>query len=654
MCGIAGFNWADQQLIEVMKSTLVHRGPDAEGTYVAPGISLGHRRLSILDLSESGRQPLSNEDGSVWITFNGEIYNHPELRARLQGKGHIFRGRSDTESIVHAYEEYGLDFVQHLVGMFAFAIWDAPRRRLVLARDRLGIKPLYYTIAAGRLRFASEIKALLADPSVPRQVNRQGLFDVMGYEFTPAPDTLFAGIHKLLPGCLLIVEADGSARTSRYWSLRSKAVEPDESVLCELLERSCSEHMMSDVPVGAFLSGGIDSSTVVSFLSDSAPTGLQTFALGYREASFSEFEYARRVANHFGTQHRELLVLPVDAAAIERSVWHLDEPTTDPSNLPFMLICEEARRYVKVCLSGDGGDELLMGYDRFRASKAAGILSRVPLPLRQPLYRALIARLGDDDVKKGTRNILKRFLQGAVLPPDGEHIRWQHFMSPSVAARVFRPEVLKGVNRDPFAPVKRWSDDAPNERALREQYIELNTVLPDSVLMKVDKMSMAHSLEVRPPFLDHRLVEFCYSLPAAAKLKGFTTKWLLKSAMRQRLPAGIATRSKQGFSIPMKNWIRGELLELTRDEVFSSTLIAENFCKNALETMWQEHQQRRDNHSHLFWTLLNISLWEKLLLNGPRPQTVRSGVAPSLSTSVNAAAGAAITAATAGTASAAA
>ena len=624
MCGISGFNWADPQLIEAMKEALVHRGPDADGTYVAAGISLGHRRLSIVDLSESGRQPLSNEDGTIWITFNGEIYNHARLRTRLEGLGHIFRGRSDTEAIVHAYEEYGLDCVKHLVGMFAFAIWDSRQRRLVLARDRLGIKPLYYVLSGGRIRFASEIKALLADPSVPREVNTQGLFDLMGYEFTPAPDTLFRGIRKLLPGCLLVLEADGSSRTQRYWSLQRQPVEATETVLCEILERSCAEHMMSDVPVGAFLSGGIDSSTVVSFLSDAVPTGLQTFALGYREASFSEFDHARRVATHFGTHHRELLIKPVDAAAIQRSVWHLDEPTTDPSNLPFMLICEEARRYVKVCLSGDGSDELLMGYDRFRASKAAAWLSRVPLPLRTRLYRTLIAKLGDDNLKKGPRNILKRFLQGAVLPSDGEHLRWQHFMDPHTAATIFRPGVLQSVNRDPFGPVKRWSGEAPAERALREQYIELNTVLPDSVLMKVDKMSMAHSLEVRPPFLDHRVVEYCYSLPESAKLRGFETKSLLKSAMQRRLPAGIARRPKQGFSIPMKNWIRGELLELTRDEVFSSKLIDDHFRHSELERMWGEHQARVHNHSHLFWTLLNISLWEKLLLRGPRPQCLRA------------------------------
>ncbi len=636
MCGICGFNWADEQLIERMKDTLVHRGPDAEGSHVASGISLGHRRLSIVDLSASGRQPLTNEDGTVWITFNGEIYNHAQLRTQLERKGHVFRSRTDTESIVHAYEEYGLEFVEHLTGMFALAIWDAARRRLVLARDRLGIKPLYYTAEGNRVRFASEIKALLVDPTLPREVNSQALFELVGFEFTPAPETLFRGIRKLLPGCLLVVEGEAAPRIQRYWQLQAKPIEASPEALSELLERACAEHLMSDVPLGAFLSGGIDSSTVVSFLSESVPSGLKTFALGYREASFSEFEYARKVADHFQTQHWELLIKPVDERAIERAVWHLDEPTTDPSNLPFMLICEEARRFVKVALSGDGGDELLMGYDRFRASKAAAMLARLPLPNRHRLYQAMIRRLGDNEVKKGARNVLKRFLQGALLPADGQHLRWQYFLDPRTAGEIFKPEWLHTLETDPFSPLKRWLDEAPAERGAREQYLELNTILPDSVLMKVDKMSMAHGLEVRPPFLDHRVVEFCYSLPTSAKLNGFTTKWLLKRAMRSRLPEGITTRAKQGFSIPMKNWLRGELLDLTHDAVFSSRLIDEHFQKSVLERLWSEHQQLRHNHSHLFWTLLNVSLWERLLLTGPRPNT-RQG--PSVQISVTATGG---------------
>jgi asparagine synthase (glutamine-hydrolysing) len=598
-----------------MKRAIRHRGPDAHGSYTAEGVSLGHQRLSIVDLTESGRQPLANAEQSVWITFNGEIYNHPQLWRTLEQKGYRYRGSSDTESILHAYEEYDLEFVHHLTGMFALAIWDARKRRLILARDRLGIKPLYYTLEGGRLRFASEIKALLADPTLPRRVNPQALFNVIGYEFTPAPDTLFQGIHKLPPGSLLVFERDGSWRLSEYWSLQVRDVDPDAEALIDLLGTACADHMMSDVPVGAFLSGGIDSSAVVHFVSSMRSAPLQTFALGYREKSYSEFEFARQVAGHFGTEHRELLIHPIGPAEIERSVWHLDEPTSDPSNLPFMLLCEQARRYVKVCLSGDGGDELFMGYDRFLASKASRLLDRVPVPFRSALYRGLIRAIRDDDQKKGARNVVKRFLQGAVLPPDGGHLRWQYFLDPVLARGLLRPEFLSGIDTDPFGPVKRWSQRAPEERGRREQYVELHTVLPDSVLMKVDKMSMAHSLEVRPPFLDHRVVEYCYSLPTALKLRGFTTKWLLKAAMEPRLPPGIARRHKQGFSIPMKNWIRDELLSYTHDMVFSSAVVAEYFDDVALRRCWAEHQRRQHNHSHLFWTLLNLSLWGRMLLS---------------------------------------
>jgi asparagine synthase (glutamine-hydrolysing) len=631
MCGICGFNWGDEHLLERMKTALRHRGPDAHGSYCTDAVSLGHRRLSILDLTESGRQPLANEDGTVWVTYNGEIYNHLELRRALEAKGHVFRSRTDTEVIVHAYEEYGIDCVRRFTGMFAFAIWDERRRRLVLARDRLGLKPLYYASTSGRFRFASEIKALLCDPDLRREVNPQGLFDLAGYEFVPAPDTLFRGIRKLLPGCLLVLDPGDEPRVSRYWSLEVQDVRPSAEELLGLLERVCGEHTMADVPVGAFLSGGIDSSTIVQFLARSAIQPLQTFALGYAEASFSEFEYARRVAGFFETRHRELLVRPLDIAAIERSVWHLDEPTTDFSNLPFMLICEQATRFLKVCLSGDGGDELMMGYDRFRASRAARLLEAIPIPFRRGLYRGLSSALSDDDQKKGARNIVQRFLQGASLDPAGEHLRWQYFLEPGMGRRLFRPEVLAHVDARPFQPLAPWLERAPSERGRREQYLELHTILPDSVLMKVDKMSMAHGLEVRPPFLDHRVVEFCYSLPTALKLRGFTTKWLLKEAVEDLLPPGIARRGKQGFSLPIKNWMRGELLEFTHDEIFSSRVLDEFFDPTGLRRVWSEHQARRHNHSHLIWTLLNVAIWSRMFLAPTRePRTAEEAAVTAL------------------------
>ncbi len=614
MCGICGFNWRDESLLERMKGTIRHRGPDGEGSYFDDRASLGHRRLSIVDLSDNGRQPLGNEDGTLWLTFNGEIYNHRELRARLESRGHSFRSRTDSEVIVHAYEEYGDDCVKHLVRMFAYALWDGGRRRFLLARDRLGIKPLYYAARDGRLLFASEIKAILCDRDVPRRISPQALHDLMGYEFVPAPATLLEDVHKLLPGHILAVEADGRPRISRFWSLEQKDVDATPEEFLSLLETVCREHLMSDVPIGAFLSGGIDSSTVVRFLTQFMDTPLSTFSLGYAEATFSEFEHARRVADHFRTEHHELMIRPVDVEAIRKSIWHLDEPTTDLSNLPFMLICEQAARSVKVCLSGDGGDELLMGYDRFRASRAAHLLEALPIPFRNSLYRALIASIGDNERKKGARNVLKRFLQGAVLSPEGEHMRWQYFLHPGEARRLFRPELFAQVDPDPFAPVARWSRLAPEERGKREQFVEINTILPDSVLMKVDKMSMAYGLEVRPPLLDHRVVEYCYSLPTSYKLRRFETKWLFKQAVADLLPPGIAHRKKEGFSLPIKNWLRSDLAEVARDEIFSSATIAEHFDPDGLREIWEQHQSRRHNHSHLLWTLLNLALWSRMFL----------------------------------------
>jgi asparagine synthase (glutamine-hydrolysing) len=595
-----------------MKESIAHRGPDDQGSFVNDYVSLGHRRLSILDLSENGHQPLSNAGETVWITFNGEIYNYPDLRKRLEAKGRVFRSHTDTEAIVHAYEEFGDSFVTHLTGMFAFAIYDMPRKRFVLARDRLGIKPLYYYFERGRLIFGSEAKAILCAPEVERAVDPQSLFHLMGYEFTPAPATLFRKIHKLLPGHTLVLEHGRQPVVSRFWSLEVKEVDTTVDAFLELFSTACKDHMLSDVPVGAFLSGGIDSSSVVHFAASAHGSGMPTFSLGYADRTFSELDYARKVAGHYQTDHHELMVPPVHPDAVRRSIWHLDEPTTDLSNLPFMLICEQAAKHVKVCLSGDGGDEMLMGYDRFRASKAANWLAAIPIPFRQSLYRGVIAMIRDDEQKKGIRNITKRFLQGAVLSRQGEHMRWQYFMDPQRDLTLFRREVLESIDTDPFGPITCWSREAPAERGKREQFVEVNTILPDSVLMKVDKMAMAHSLEVRPPFLDHRVVEHCYSLPTNMKLRGFTTKWVFKRAVERLLPPGIAFRGKQGFSFPIKNWMRGELSEFTHDEIFSSDMIRTYFEPAGLRRLWEEHQAMTHNHSHLLWTLLNIGLWGKM------------------------------------------
>ena len=404
----------------------------------------------------------------------------------------------------------------------------------------------------------------------------------MGYEFSPAPRALFRGIRKLLPGHTLILERGGKTKISLFWSLEVKTVDPSGDALLDLFERVCSDHMMSDVPVGAFLPGGIDSSSVVHFVASAAGEGLQKSALGYADESFSEFNYARRVAEHYRTKHAELMIPPVSPKAINHPIHHLGEPMTDLSNLPFMLIC----------------------------GKAANRLASLPIPFRQTLYRGVIAALKDNDQKKGAQNIATRFLQSVVLPRQGEHMRCQYFMNPERDGSLFRREVLQQVDTDPFLPIATWLSQAPPERARREQFVELNTILPDSVLMKVDKMSMAHSLEVQVPFLDHRVIEHCYSLPSNLKLKGYETKWIFKEAMQKRLLPGIARRGKQGFSFPIKNWIRGDLASYTREEIFASPAIKNHFDRSELQRLWNEHQA--STHSHLLWTLLNIRLRGKM------------------------------------------
>jgi asparagine synthase (glutamine-hydrolysing) len=381
MCGITGFTWPDADLIAQMTAAVSHRGPDDEGCYVGRHVSLGHRRLSIIDLSPDGHQPLCNEDGTVWLVFNGEIYNFAELRRTLESAGHVFRSRSDSEVIVHAYEQYGRECLARLRGMFAFAIWDENERTLLLARDRLGIKPLYYARTGGGLIFASEIKAMLCAGDLPRSTNLQALYHFLGYEFVPEPETMFDGVMKVEPGTWLSFR-DGRVEIGSYWDLSFDAVNRSradhEAALRESMRDAVRSHLVSDVPVGVFLSGGLDSSAVVAFMRHAGMERIRTYSLGYADGSFSELEYARIVAKAFDTEHQELIIDPVTPDVIEQVVWHLDEPMSDLAAVPFYLLCKEVRRHVTVCLSGEGGDETLVGYDRFKASKANRYYSLLP------------------------------------------------------------------------------------------------------------------------------------------------------------------------------------------------------------------------------------------------------------------------------------
>jgi len=620
-------------MLGAMCRTMVHRGPDDSGLHVDGSVGFAMQRLAIIDLA-GGAQPMSNEGcpratGATWIVYNGEVYNHAALRAELAALGHRFHGRCDTEAILHAYEEWGEDCVGRLNGMFAFAVWDGARRELFLARDRLGIKPLYYSWSRGRLVFASEIKAIVADPSVEREVDLQAVYEYVGYEFVPGPRTMFAGIHKLQPGHTLTLR-DGKIETRRYWDLGFEPLEISREDakrrIVELLAQSVERRLMSDVPLGVFLSGGVDSSSVLAMMSmlrmtRGASAGkIRTFTIGYDDPSFSEIDYARAVARQFDTDHTEVMIRPLGPEDVERGVWHLDEPMTDLSAMPLMLLCQRVRQDVIVCLSGEGGDEVFVGYDRFRASRfSARFYERLPAGLRRRVVEPLIRRLPDQEQKKGAVNIIKRFVEGARLDPAGEHMRWQYFLAPDLTAGLFRAHFIGAVEPDAFRPVSEWVARCPSrERLDREVYVDLKMTMADSVLMKVDKMSMASSVEVRVPFLDHELVEFATRLPAQWRMRGFETKTLLKEAMLAHLPREILYRKKQGYSLPIKNWLRTELRDYAQDAIRNSELIQQVFEPAALERVWQEHLSRRHNHNHLLWALLNLALWHRRFFGGDR------------------------------------
>ncbi len=615
MCGICGFNWNDPALATRMASTIRHRGPDDEGFYTDEGVSLAFRRLSIIDLSAHGHQPMANEDRTVWLVFNGEIYNFRELRPQLETLGHVFTGNADSEVILHGYEAWGVDVVHHLRGMFAFAVWDRSRGRLFLARDRIGIKPLYYHWHGGRLRFASEIKAILEDPDVPRELDDQALYDYIGFEFTPAPATLFAGIHKLPAGHRIVLEK-GDFRVEPWWDLSFK---PDPAITFEgaverlraLLDEATASHLVSDVPLGVFLSGGLDSSALVAMMRRHIPGRLRTFTIGYPDKSFSELDYAKIVADRFATDHQVLMVDDLKPAYVEKALWHLDEPMTDLSCVPLMLVCEQARKAVTVCLSGEGGDEIFAGYDRFKASRLNRCFRLLPRALRHALDDILIGLLPDRPQKKGVINMLKRYLQGARLPEAGAHLRWQFFGGPAQDRVLFTSEFLGRINPAPFRQVAEYlarcdARDVVN----RELYLDTRFMMTDSVLMKVDKMSMASSLEIRVPLLDHVLVEFLASLPGDWKLKGFRTKHLFRAALKGILPDSIIERGKQGYSLPVKNLLRTDFKEWMIGLLHESPVLKRCVREAAIDRLIAEHLALKHNHNHVLWALMNVAIWD--------------------------------------------
>ncbi len=619
MCGICGFNWSDEKLAQKMVKKLHHRGPDANGVAVFENFSIGNARLSILDLSKNGNQPMASQNGKLWIVHNGEVYNFLEIRQELIKKGHTFNSNTDTEVILKSYQQWGEGCLHKFNGMFAFAIWDDEKQQLFLARDRIGIKPLYYYFKDGKLIFGSEIKSILEADCVKKEINLQSMYYYLGYEFVPAPDTMFKNIYKLRQGYYAIFKnKTKELKTVQYWELKFKNEITDEDEAADriynALEKSVKRRLISDVPLGVFLSGGLDSSTVTGFVSKLYPSKVNSFSIGYEDKTFSELEYAKLVSDYFGTNHNVLIIRPVSPDDIEKSLYHLDEPMTDLSTIPFYLISCKARQQVKVCLSGEGGDEVFLGYDRFKAAKINNYYRIIPSPIRRKIIAPLILKLPDQPQKKGAINFLKRFIEGSLYPEDAGAMRWQYFLNPVIAQNIFNEKIKNNISFNPFDPIYYFAEKCNSKLKVdKDIFVDIKLTMADSVLMKIDKMSMATSLEVRVPFLDHEVVELAASIPARLKLKNLTTKYIFRKTLKKYnfLPDKIIYRGKQGYSLPVKNWLRGELKDYMISLFNQSPVIKENINSDYLNLLIDEHLSMKHNHNHLLWALINLSLWYK-------------------------------------------
>ncbi len=604
----------DGDALQRMNDAMRHRGPDDAGYHLAEGVGLAMRRLSIIDLV-SGSQPIYNEDRSLAIVFNGEIYNHAELRTQLIARGHKYRTRTDTETILHAYEEYGEECPRKLNGMFAFAIWDSRKELLFVARDRIGIKPLYYYQDGEQLIFASELKSILQQRDVPRNIDRKSLDTFLTFEYIPRSYSIFQDIHKLLPAHYLIYER-GKITIRPYWHLSFQASEESEGKLAEqfvaLLTDAVKIRLMSDVPLGAFLSGGLDSSSVVALMSRSSNNGVKTFSIGFADKTYNELPYARRVAQVFATEHHEEFINPDIVDLTAKLIHHLDEPLGDFSIFPTFLVSEMARRHVKVVLSGDGGDELFAGYDTYIADRLARKFSCLPRFLRTNCLAAIADQLRPSEKKKGLRNRIKRFAEGARLPADLQHVRWMIFLQNAEKQRLYSSDFLRDLGDFDAHDLmlEQFASCNSNDPLDQQQYVDIHTYLVDDILVKVDRMSMATSLEARVPFLDYRFVEFAATVPSHLRLRGKTSKYLLKRAMTDILPIEIIQRNKEGFSIPIKNWMKKELKPMMLDALSPASIKKSGFFdSNTVQSLIHEHLQGRENHSHRLWALMVFQLW---------------------------------------------
>jgi len=622
MCGICGiFEYERhepiaQELVHRMNETIVHRGPDDEGIFIDGGLGFGFRRLSIIDLA-GGHQPLSNEDGKLWVMLNGEIYNYPELRKDLEDRGHKFATHSDTETIVHLYEEYGEDCFRRLRGMFAIALWDSRQQRLLLARDRVGKKPIFYAATKNRIVFGSELKCILAAGDFSREPDNESVSDYFSFGYIPAPKTIYKAAKKLRPGHYLVASAEG-VRETAYWDISFAEVEQhSEEEWCEQLRHElCAAtrvRLMSDVPLGAFLSGGVDSSSVVAMMSHLMKRAVTTCSIGFEEEEFNEAAYARELAQFFHTDHHEEFIHPHAVEVLDKLAWHFDEPFADSSAIPTYYVSAVARRFVTVALGGDGGDESFAGYRRYYydqiENQRRGYL---PLPVRRgifgPLGRAYPA------IPRAPRFLrAKATLQSLARSPLEGYFHEVSLFREDLKSRLFTGDFARSLNGYNSRDVlQHYYDRACTDDLLsRIQYVDIKTYLPDDILTKVDRASMAVSLEVRAPLLDHVLMELAAKIPSSLKLRGRDGKYIFKKAVESVLPKGVTTRKKQGFAVPLGTWFRGELRETAHDAIFSNKNDDGILDANSLRKIWDQHQRGDYDRSPQLWAVLMFRKWRQ-------------------------------------------
>ena len=642
MCGIYGIHGLgepvrhDASVLNRMGASIVHRGPDDQGTYRDAQILLGMRRLSIIDVS-GGHQPIFNEDGSLVVVCNGEIYNFRQLRAELERAGHRFATNSDTEVIVHLYEEVGDRFLERLDGMFGLALWDSVRRRLIVARDPLGIKPLYYRVTPRELAFASEAKALLQIPGVTAQINRDALTQYLALGYVSEPQSLFAGIRKLAPGTALIA-TDGRCEERRYWRLdpeidSSETPERWNERLRAELERSVRDQMVSDVPIGAFLSGGIDSSCVVAFMSRHTSQPVKTYSIGFRGSSgaalYNELPYARQVAEAFGTDHHEIVVQPDVASLLPQLIWHMDEPVADAAFITTYLVSKFAREDVTVILSGVGGDELFGGYNRYLDEHYRRLYRRIPAAVRRGLIDPIARRLPSDRHSRTLNKVrlLKAFLLADSLGFEDRYGKFMQVFSGSERDTLLRGGA--GAFDDCIA--RAFAGTTAGDSLRRLMDVDLATQLPEDLLMLTDKMSMAVSLECRVPLLDQRLVALAASMPGELKVQGGELKHCMKRALRGVLPENILNREKRGFGAPIGAWFKSELARLVSDVLSVETVSRRGLLDPAtVQSMVREHEQGREDRTDHLLALINLEIWCRLYFDGQSAANVTDELKSSL------------------------